>query len=122
MSSCFAVHNLAESPRMVSASFTYPAPATPGELLGHVEGLRKEFLNLAGRANGQPLSSSESSSMPRMAMISCRSLYRLENAFHGRSRVVVVVADYARIEDARSRGQRIDGRIDAPARRWRATG
>jgi hypothetical protein len=44
-----------------------------GELLGHEERLRQEALDLAG-AGHVSLSSSDSSSMPRMAMMSCRSL------------------------------------------------
>ena len=44
-----------------------------GELLGDEERLGEEALDAAGAGDGA-LSSSDSSSMPRMAMMSCRSL------------------------------------------------
>jgi hypothetical protein len=44
-----------------------------GEDLGHEERLRQEALDLAGAATVS-LSSSDSSSMPRMAMMSCSDL------------------------------------------------
>ena len=50
------------------------APGRAGELLGHEERLREEALDLAGARDTVSLSSSESSSMPRIAMMSWRSL------------------------------------------------
>ena len=46
-----------------------------GEDFGDRERLREEALNLA-RSETINLSSSDNSSMPRIAMMSCRSLYR----------------------------------------------
>src|SRR5207245_6800594 len=46
-----------------------------GKHLGDEERLRQEALDLSGPGH-QQLSSSESSSMPRMAMMSCSSLLR----------------------------------------------
>ena len=60
-------------PAMVSRSGTY-LPATAGELLGDEERLRQEALDLARARHGQLVVLADSSSMPRMAMMSCRSL------------------------------------------------
>ena len=65
------------------------------------------------------LSSSDSSSIPRIAMMSCSSLLRCRICLTRTARVVVVLADVLRVEDPRRRGQRVDGRVDAERRRSR---
>ena len=65
-----AVEDLLEPANRVTNGHVSPGRA--GELLGHEHRLREEALNLRARATVS-LSSSESSSMPRMAMMSWRS-------------------------------------------------
>jgi hypothetical protein len=67
-----AVEDLAEAADRVLELHVLAGRA--GELLGDEERLRQEALDLAGARTTITLSSSESSSMPRMAMMSCRSL------------------------------------------------
>ena len=62
------------------------------------------------------LSSSESSSTPRIAMMSCSSLLRCRICLTRTARVVVVLADVLRVEDPRRRRQRVHGRVDAERR------
>ena len=66
-----AVEDLAEAAHRLGDRHVLAGAA--GELLGDEERLREEALDLA-RAGDRLLSSSESSSMPRMAMMSCSSL------------------------------------------------
>ena len=75
--------------------------------------LRQEALDPPGPADELSLSSSDSSSMPRMAMMSCRSLYRCRIRFTSLRDAVVLVADVLRVEDPRGRGQRVHRRVDA---------
>src|ERR1035438_7927756 len=60
--------------RTVSATFTY-APEMPVKTSATWNGCDRKRCTLRARAT-VVLSSSESSSMPRIAMMSCRSLYR----------------------------------------------
>jgi hypothetical protein len=57
--------------------------------------------------------------MPRMAMMSCRSLYFWSVAAPARD-VVVALADDVRVEHRGGRVERIDGRVDADLGRARA--
>ena len=59
------------------------------------------------------LSSSPSSSMPRIAMMSWRSLYFCRIPLTRDGAVVVVLRDVARVQDAGRGVQRVHGRVDA---------
>ena len=59
------------------------------------------------------LSSSESSSMPRIAMMSCSSLVALQDLLDPVGDVVVLLAEDVRLEDRRRRVERVDRRVDA---------
>ena len=93
-----------------------------GELLGHVERLREEALDLAGAGDGElvffrQLVDTENGDDVLQVLV------RLQDAPCTAARgVVVLVADDARIENARGGGQRIDRGIDAELRDLRARG
>ena len=59
------------------------------------------------------LSSSDSSSTPRIAMMSCSSLLRWRICFTRIARVVVRLADVLRVQDPRGRRQRVHRGVDA---------
>ncbi len=61
-----------------------------GEDFGDVEGLARRSARCVGRGATVSLSSSDSSSMPRMAMMSCRSLYFCSMLLHLAGGVVVL--------------------------------
>jgi hypothetical protein len=80
--------------------------------LGDVERLRQEALDLA-RALHRHLSSSESSSMPRIAMMSWSSLVALQDLLDPVGRREVLLAEDVRLEDRRRRVERVDRGVDA---------
>ena len=59
------------------------------------------------------LSSSPSSSIPRMEMMSCRSLYFCRIALDAPGAVVVLLRDVARVQDPGRRVERVHRRVDA---------
>jgi len=83
-----------------------------GEGLRDRERLRQEALDLA-RTGHRSLSSGESSSMPRIAMMSRSSFVALQRLLHAAGRGVVLLADDVRVDLAGRRVERVHGRIDA---------
>ena len=83
-----------------------------GELLGHVERLREELLDLAGARDGQLVFVGKLVDTENRDDV-LQILVALQNPLHLLGAVVVLLADDARIENARGGRQRIDGRVDA---------
>src|SRR3974377_340552 len=83
-----------------------------GKLLGHEEGLREKALNLAGTRHRQLLFFAEFVDAEDGDDV-LQVLVALQDFFHRLGGVVVLLADDARIENARGGGEGIDGRIDA---------
>src|ERR1035437_2906085 len=88
------------------------SPWDAGELLGNVEGLRKELLHLAGAGHGELVFFRELVDAQNGDDV-LQILVALQDALHALGHVVVVLAYDARGKYARGRGQRIYGRIDA---------
>ena len=90
-------------------------PGNAGELLGHVERLREELLDLAGAGHrelvfvGQFVDAQNGDDVLQI-------LVALQHSLHQLGGVVVVVAQDDRIENARRGSQRIDRRINAQCR------
>ena len=85
-----------------------------GELLGDVNsGWAQEALDACLRVRRSCLSSSLSSSIPRMAMISCSSLILLQRLLHAAGDAVVLLADDVRLKDAGIGAERIHSRINS---------
>ena len=82
------------------------------ELLGDEERLRQELLDLAGARHRQLVLLGELVDAEDRDDV-LQVLVALQHLLHRPGDVVVLVADDSRVEDARRRGQRIDGRIDA---------
>src|SRR5687767_7549520 len=86
-----------------------------GELLGHEERLREEALDLPGARHDdlvlfrQLVDAQDGDDVLEVLVL-------LKDRLHRARGVVVLVAEDARIEDLRSRSQRIDGRVDAELR------
>ena len=72
-----------------------------GEGFCHEHVLRQEALDLTCARLTMILSSSDSSSIPRIAMMFSRSLVTLQDLLSASSNCVVLVADVLRIEDPR---------------------
>jgi LmbE family N-acetylglucosaminyl deacetylase len=100
-----AVAQLAEAAQRVFPLRVVAGEA--GEDLGDEERLAKEALDLAGAAT-MSLSSSLSSSTPRIAMMSCRLAVALEDLLHRRAIGVVLLADDAGSRNRGSTSQRVD--------------
>ena len=95
----------------MSASDTY-LPLIAGELLGHMERLREELLDLAGARHGLFVIVGKLVDAENRDDV-LQILVALEDLLHLLRDVVVLLADDARIENAGAGGQRIDGRVNA---------
>src|SRR5690606_28951560 len=78
-----------------------------GELLRNEERLREELLDLARTRNGELVVFRELVDAENRDDV-LQVLVALQDLLHGARRVVVLVAENARIENARGRRQRID--------------
>jgi len=83
-----------------------------GELLGHMERLRKKALDLAGACHRQLVLIGKLVDTENGDDV-LQILVPLENSFHRLRRVVVVVAQDQRIENAAGGRQRVDRGINA---------
>jgi len=99
------------NPLMVSARSTN-LPGEPVKISATWNGCDRKRSILRARATVS-LSSSESSSMPRMAMMSWSDLLALEHLLDLTRGVVVLLTDDERREHARGRVERVHRRIDA---------
>ncbi|MEZ5287021.1 MAG: hypothetical protein R2712_19890 [Vicinamibacterales bacterium] len=85
------------------------------ELRGHEEGLREEPLNLAGAGHGAPVFLGQLVDAEDGDDV-LQVLVALQDLLHLARDVVVLVADDARIQDARAGRQRVHGGVDAELR------
>src|SRR5215472_623677 len=83
-----------------------------GKLLGHMEGLREETLNLAGTRNRELLIFAQFVDTENGDDI-LQIFVRLQRLLHRLGYVIMLLANNARIENARGRSQWIDGRINS---------
>src|SRR5689334_2661557 len=86
-----------------------------GKLFRHEEGLREEFLDFAGARDAQLVGVGELIHAENVDDV-LEILVRLQDFLHPLRNIVMLVADDARLEDARSRIKRIDRGIDAEFR------
>ena len=102
---------ISRKPLIVSSSLTY-SPGRAGEQLGDEERLREEALDLARPGDdelvlvGELVDAEDGDDVLQV-------LVALEDLLHLRRDVVVLVRDDARLERARRRVERVDGRVDA---------
>src|SRR4029450_1597378 len=101
-----AVDNLAETADRIRNGDVLAREA--GELLRHEERLREEALNAAGAADGQLVLFRQLVD-PENRDDVLEVLVTLQHLLDGACDIVVLIADDARIENARRRRQRIDG-------------
>src|ERR1035437_3881827 len=107
------VHDLLEAAyRVVDLDV---APLQTSKLLGHVERLREELLDLAGTRHRELLVLAELVDAQNRDDV-LEVLVTLQHSLDGLRRVVVLLANHARIENARRRSQWIHSRIDAQLR------
>ena len=108
-----AVHDFLEAADRVGQLDVLALEA--GELLGHVERLRQEALDLAGARHGQLIFVRQFVDTQNRDDV-LQILVALQDLLHALRRVVVLLAENARIENARGGRQRIDGGINAQFR------
>ena len=86
-----------------------------GKLLGHVEGLREEALHLAGAGDGEFVVFAELVNAQNGDDV-LQVAVALQDPLHALRHIVMLLANDARIENARSGSQRIHRRIDSDLR------
>src|SRR2546425_1991261 len=106
----FAVHDFPEALDRVGD--LHVAPRQARELLGHEHRLRQETLDLAGAADDllvlvRELFHAEDGDDVLQILVA------LQDRLHGPRGLVVLLPEDVRVEDARGRRERVDGRVDA---------
>ena len=96
---------------MVSSTLTY-LPSRPLNCCGDEERLRKEAFDLASTRDGLLILVGEFFDAQDGDDV-LQFLIALEHGFHGARNAVMLLAQNARIENAREAGQRIDSGINA---------